>query len=693
MKRTIITTLVILSSLIMAAPATKAQTTEPDPIFVNKTITAGEGENYTLQLTSYVTGTSQTVVTETTEPVDIIMVIDKSASMNSVKMNGESLPLWQYVDAAAAAFVNTVYEYTPKDENGNPTGYHNLGIVNFGNNLTYGQEKIPLQSLTSANLSTYLDEVNYDSSTFSGNKRADLGFQKANEMFSADAIKSDGRKKVLLFFTMGAPNDKAGGNESMGTAIAVNAVNEAHEMKQDGVTVYSVAVLNDETSKNGSNLDIRRFLHYASSNYNFQIAGSDYKFADNYTNINGGAENPHDYYRLSDGTDLQDIFTMIAHSATQGGSSYQLDSKATIIDVMSNDFIIPEYNANGDPYTEDDIRVRIETCDGDPSIPDSWSPAVAGMESTLNADGTDEDGNQHLSVSMDVVNGKQRVLVSGFDYSLDDHRTNGTVDQYGNWVGDRHEGGPSGDYHGNRIVIEFDVQLSEDYVPGFGVPSNDSSSAIYYPDEEGDLKPVIPYPVPKEDFPAICIMKNGLKFGDSAIFDISDNTGVFMTVVLTQKDETPNDGGILDPCYVLIKNLEENKQYTVTEKSWSWTYTPGTTSMTRTLYELTTPDGYSSAADYVQKTGTALDNNIPVGKSVTANVNGTDYEYCSLYNDEGELYDNAPVLLLFKFSNIEKTDNLPANAEAVVHNKFAGGSANSGGTSVSPTDIDDEFEN
>ena len=60
----------------------QAAATAGNPIKLNKTITKIDEGNYTIRLESYVTGESMTDITTTSKPVDLVLVLDVSGSMN-----------------------------------------------------------------------------------------------------------------------------------------------------------------------------------------------------------------------------------------------------------------------------------------------------------------------------------------------------------------------------------------------------------------------------------------------------------------------------------------------------------------------------------------------------------------------------------------------------------------------------------
>ena len=84
------------------------------------------------------------------------------------------------------------------------------------------------------------------------------------------------------------------------------------------------------------------------------------------------------------------------------------------------------------------------------------------------------------------------------------------------------------------------------------------------------------------NFIFVKVRKHGLKVGDSAIFKISyDNNGSkthYMTIAVTNTGTNQNADGSVEQTVALTQGT-----WTVEETSWSWTYTPSTSSIAKTL--------------------------------------------------------------------------------------------------------------
>lgn len=738
--------------------------TAGNPIKLNKTITKIDEGNYTIRLESYVTGESMTDITTTNKPVDLVLVLDVSGSME--KSAGETTT-YEALQSASYSYnkygTNTyyyLYEGTYRlvqrlDKYNRQTNYclyfevdqkrHYLtsdGVKDAPNNVKnrtstiytgvlYKKnttqptkmallkeacnafiEEIYKNSLgpdgkpgTSDDIDNQISIVKYamanyqgsESSLAEGNNKDGSGYNKTevvrqlknvrdnldnlkqgiNILSAAGATASDygmtkasyvlanipatrESNKVVLLFTDGEPNHYNGFDNDVANAC----INEANTIKNTyGAKVYTVGVFNglsDSTQR-----DVNAYMSCVSSRYEniTELPADRQTNAGKYSPQNGIVGSGVAYYQTANGSDLKSIFESIAHGSTTGGSTISVDAtSSTIIDVVSANFTIPK------DVTAQGIKVWTETCtafDADKGIGTNWS-----------------DDNNVGYLKPEIVDNELRL--TGFNYTEndvwnDDHTI---ITKYGNWVGNRTINGVAHP-NGKRLVVTFNVELNPEYTGGQDMPSNDLNSGLYYKDKDGNDK-YEPYPVPHVEFPSICIMKDGLKVGDSAIFEVKDgNSNLINTVVLTQKES----GGVLEPCYVVIKKLSAG-DYTVTETDWSWAYTSSTTSMTKKLDNLVIPDTYagtySSAKEYLLDKGTDLNNNNNIVGVEISDVKDANQVYCVLKDKHtgsfSSGYSNSAISVLFHFKNTPATSGKPARAEAWSHNRFKGGTATSGGT-------------
>lgn len=664
--------------------------------------TSVEGK-YEITLEGFITSTS--IVTEITEPIDIVMVIDRSVAVNSHKMNGN-------VVTACETFVNTVYELSPKDSS-MPT--HDIAMVSFGGDsnqlVTVDYSMGPL---TTERRDAMLSTINHwitGGSDWKGNTVADQGLAKAEEIMSE---RTGDRKKVVLFFTAGAPKENSGqsGTDYFHTPAGIRAVNSSYNLKQlANLTVYSVAPENNIDSKGvpAGTRDEVRYFNYVSSNYKFQITTQDYDFQSNYSAAPapGGAEAAHDYYRTcaADGADLSDIFKKIAQEAA--GDIVPLHETTTaVVDIVSDNFLIPN------EITDDNIqdKVTLEVWKVDPDNSYDASKKDTPFDPVLDENGKVIDGYYNgihfvydseytADHPLEAHRAGNRLQISGFDFAkADDKYTEGQnigVPIYGsgNWVGPRNIN-KQDIYWGRKIVIKFTVELNPDYQGGYVMPSNDLNSGFYI-DTDGDEvfdedELIKPFPVPNVDFPSICIVKDGLKVNESAIFTVTYPDNTKHNVILTQRVD--KNGAIL-PCYAVLKRLNEGV-YTVKETNWSWMYEAAEDTTKELSYTVVNGENSGITTDYLlsDATGAPLTvKGLEIGrqgsKDVLIDGRYVSTPFCLLKDLDGE-YISSAVSVLYYFSNERVQTGKPARAEAYAHNQFAGGKA-SGGTETGGSEEED----
>ncbi len=240
------------------------------------------GGAVTIKLSAYSAAKSILVEGEN-EPLDIVLVVDQSGSMAYKMGKDEAAAAGQrrrdYLVNTAQRFVNSV------KQNAEETGAdHRISIVGFamGNTSVQGYTKyenteiltakndIPV-NYSRATGSDYRDSlmsVTADCSHITaaidkidarGATAADLGFDMATKVLSENA--SD-RKKVIIFLTDGEPTTAS----EFDSGVADRAIAHSKNLKEQGVTVYSVAI-SDKADPADTSGNFNKFLHAASSNY------------------------------------------------------------------------------------------------------------------------------------------------------------------------------------------------------------------------------------------------------------------------------------------------------------------------------------------------------------------------------------------------------------------------------------------
>lgn len=269
---------------------------------------------------SALSGTSNVASTSTT-PLDIVLVLDASGSMDDPMSDGT-----KRIDAlqdAANDFIDEIADQNNKisDE----SKQHQVSIVKFAGNMTaavgndtyrsggytynYSQVMKTMSPCNNTTKSAFTDTINAINPA--GATAAEYGMQLAQGQTS----NREEAKKIVIFFTDGSPNHNNGFDDS----VASDAVSAAKDMKVKGETVYTVGIFDGvnpsadpaawKTAKEN------KFMHAVSSNYpNATYNGWSWDF--------GERAEGSDYYKsASNAEELKQVFEGI-FSEINRGSGY-----------------------------------------------------------------------------------------------------------------------------------------------------------------------------------------------------------------------------------------------------------------------------------------------------------------------------------------------------------------------------------
>lgn len=279
-----------------------------------KSITYNNGGKYTLNLN--VVGKDTRESHETTEKIEVVLVLDTSGSMNYCmdgsqrgcnKSNPKRLTA---LKEAATSFIDATETTndTIQDENSKVR----IAIAQFG------QTSGVVSSLTSdtAALKSSVSRLSANGAT-----PADKGMAAAQ---AALLRARPGAKKVVIFFADGVPTTQ----NAFSTRVANNAVQTALAMKSAGTLIYSIGIFEganpeQQSFDNWENDQANQFMHAVSSNYPNATA---------YDKANWGTGGNLGYYKATNSADdLTKIFDDIQKEITTG-SAY---SGVSIVDELS----------------------------------------------------------------------------------------------------------------------------------------------------------------------------------------------------------------------------------------------------------------------------------------------------------------------------------------------------------------------
>ena len=298
-------------------------------IWTDKTVKkTGEGEKSDFLTTlSAISSTSDTTISG--KPLDIVMVLDASGSMND-PMGGEgSTERIKALQAAANGFIDTIA--TQNESITDPSKQHKVAIVKFAgtkstavgnskdrNGYNYSQTMKNLTLCTGDYAKSLKSTVNAISPA--GATQADYGLQLADEEFSSDRGRADA-KKVVVFFTDGSPTSFNGFENE----VADGAINSAKSLKANGADIYTIGIFDGAdpnavpTAEGTSNEN--KFMHAVSSNYPGASSSITYEGRRKKWTINFGARaEKSDYYKSATSADeLKKIFEEISGSIIKTG--------------------------------------------------------------------------------------------------------------------------------------------------------------------------------------------------------------------------------------------------------------------------------------------------------------------------------------------------------------------------------------
>lgn len=279
-----------------------------------KSITYNNGGKYTLNLN--VAGKDTRESHETTEKIEVVLVLDTSGSMNYCmdgsqrRCNKSNPKRLTALKEAATSFIDATETTndTIQDENSKVR----IAIAQFG------QTSGVVSSLTS---DTAALKSSVSGLSANGATPADKGMAAAQ---TALLQARPGAKKIVIFFADGVPTTQ----NTFSTRVANDAVTTALAMKSAGTFIYSIGIFEganpeQQSFGNRENDQANQFMHAVSSNYPNATA---YNKANWVTGGNLG------YYKATNSADdLTKIFDDIQKEITTG-SAY---SGVSIVDELS----------------------------------------------------------------------------------------------------------------------------------------------------------------------------------------------------------------------------------------------------------------------------------------------------------------------------------------------------------------------
>lgn len=289
-------------------------------IWTDKTVRVADDEKSDFLTTLSVMSSISDTTTAEVKPLDIVLVLDASGSMDDAMGGSDSTKRITALKSAAGDFIDTIAK---QNEGLSAEKQHKVAIVKFAGNKSnnvgngtyrsdgyvhnYSQVMRELTPCDTAGATSLKGTVN--SISPAGATRADLGLQLAQSQLASNG-RADA-KKIVVFFTDGSPTSTNG----FESRIATSAVTSAKAMKDSGATIYTIGIFNgaaptDDPTKSGTSKK-NRFMHAVSSNYPLATsyaAGS----------LGLRAQNSNYYQSAATASELEKVFSGISSSITTG---------------------------------------------------------------------------------------------------------------------------------------------------------------------------------------------------------------------------------------------------------------------------------------------------------------------------------------------------------------------------------------
>lgn len=279
---------------------------------------------------SVLSSTSNIASTSTT-PLDIVLVLDASGSMDDSMTGGKRIDA---LKNAANAFIDEIA--TQNAGISDASKQHQVSIVKFagkksskvGNDTyredgyvyNYSQVMKNMTACSETTKSSFKDTINAIKSAGATNAAAGM------ELAQGQTSKRSDAKKIVIFFTDGTPTTQS----EFSNVVASDAIAAAKTMKDAGASVYTIGIFKDANPKADVNTatNENKFMQAASSNYPAAAYtytqywwGGEWKWS-----FGNRAEGSDFYKSASSASELSKIFEDISKEIVKG-AGYPTDAR------------------------------------------------------------------------------------------------------------------------------------------------------------------------------------------------------------------------------------------------------------------------------------------------------------------------------------------------------------------------------
>lgn len=294
--------------------------------------TVSKGDSDFITALSVLSSTSNIASTSTT-PLDIVLVLDASGSMDDSMAGGKRIDA---LKNAANAFIDEIA--TQNASISDAAKQHQVSIVKFAGNKTeqvgndtyrdggyrynFSQVMIDMTACSETTKSSFKDTINAIKPAGATNAAAGM------ELAQGQTSKRDDAKKIVIFFTDGTPTTQS----EFSNGVASDAIAAAKTMKDAGASVYTIGIFKDANPSANVNAsgtsNENKFMQAVSSNY----PAATYAYTQGWLSgewkwsFGNRAEGSDFYKSASSASELSKIFEDISKEIVKG-AGYPTDAR------------------------------------------------------------------------------------------------------------------------------------------------------------------------------------------------------------------------------------------------------------------------------------------------------------------------------------------------------------------------------
>lgn len=292
--------------------------------------TVSKGDSDFITALSVLSSTSNIASTSTT-PLDIVLVLDASGSMDDDMTGGKRIDA---LKNAANAFIDEIA--TQNASISDASKQHQVSIVKFageksnkvGNDTyregrytyNYSQVMKNMTACSETTKSSFKDTINAINPAGATNAAAGM------ELAQGQTSKRSDAKKIVIFFTDGTPTTQS----EFSNGVASDAIAAAKTMKDAGASVYTIGIFDgaNPSADVNATTNENKFMQAASSNYpaaaytyTQYLWGREWKWS-----FGNRAEGSDFYKSASSASELSKIFEDISKEIVKG-AGYPTDAR------------------------------------------------------------------------------------------------------------------------------------------------------------------------------------------------------------------------------------------------------------------------------------------------------------------------------------------------------------------------------